>query len=174
MCWSLWCSCIDFEFGNMLPEFGLFSVLLVQVLFNYGFRHAALLLWFLLKIRSVCPGTLLFWLFFQALDRVKLTLKVAFKFICPFVIIDPTNLGATTELLFQASCLPVTIWNLSPTQNTWIFTSSKFLPMVIKLVCLSVQIVFQYHFWSSHLGLLVPYCPYEVLRHLHCRKHANP
>ena len=123
MCWSLWCSCIDFEFGNMLPEFGLFSVLLVQVLFNNGFRHAALLLWFLLKIRSVCPGTLL-WLFFQALDTVKLTLKVAWlAFICPLVIIDPTNLGATTELLFQAGCLPVTIWNLSPTQNTCLFTN---------------------------------------------------
>ena len=34
-CWSLWCSCIDFKFGNALLEFG------------SGFA------WFLLKIRSV-------------------------------------------------------------------------------------------------------------------------
>ena len=33
------------------------------------------------------------WLFSPAWDTVKLTLKVGF--ICPFVVIDPTNLSAT-------------------------------------------------------------------------------
>ena len=47
----------------------------------------------------VCSGTL-FWLFTLAWDIVKLTLKGGF--ICPFVVIDPTDLGATMELLFQA------------------------------------------------------------------------
>ena len=53
---------------------------------------------------------------------IKLTLKVGY--ICPFVVIDPTSLGATKELLFQDSCL--SILNLSPTQNACL------LPMVIK------------------------------------------
>ena len=88
--------------------------------FNNGFRHSAFLLQFILKIRSVgildtivCWGTLL-WLFSQACDAIKLTMKVGF--ICPFVVIDPTDFGSTTELLFQASCL--FIFNLSLKQNT--------------------------------------------------------
>ena len=47
-------------------------------------------------------------------------------FICLFVVSDPTYLGATI-VVAQALCL--TIFNLSPTQKTWL------LPMVIKLVC---------------------------------------
>ena len=45
----------------------------------------------------VCFETLL-WLLALALDAIKLTLKVGF--ICPFVVTDPIDLGATTELLF--------------------------------------------------------------------------
>ena len=55
-------------------------------------------------------------------------LKVCF--ICPFVVIDPTGLGTTTELFFQALCL--FILNLSLTQNTRLFL------MVIKLACLII------------------------------------
>ena len=50
-------------------------------------------------------------------DAVKLTLQVGF--ICPFVVIDPTDLGATI-VVAQALCL--TIFNLSPTQKTCLFT----------------------------------------------------
>ena len=44
-------------------------------------------------------------------------------FICPFVVIDPTDLGATTAIarnLLQDKCL--TISYLSPTQNPCLFT----------------------------------------------------
>ena len=58
---------------------------------------------FLLKIRSVrildtivCSETLL-WLFCPAWDAVELTLKVGF--ICPFVVIDPTDLGGTIRVV---------------------------------------------------------------------------
>ena len=45
----------------------------------------------------VCSGNLL-WPFSSAWDAAtKITLKIAF--IYPFVVIDPTLLGATTELL---------------------------------------------------------------------------
>ena len=100
--------------------------------FNDEVRDAALLPWFLLKIRSVrimdtivCLGTLL-WLFSPAWDAIKLTLKVCF--VCPLVVIVPTDLGATMELFLQASCLSI-------------FTNLRrripaFLPMVIKLACL--------------------------------------
>ena len=90
---------------------------------------------FLLKIRSdqfrihdtiVCSGTML-WLFSLAWDAVLLTLKVGF--ICRSVVIDSTDLGETTELLFQELCLSTL--NLSPTQNTCL------LPIAIKLACLS-------------------------------------
>ena len=50
-------------------------------------------------------------------DAIKVTLKV--RFICSFVVIDPTNLGAITEFLSQGLCL--SIFNLSPTQNTCLF-----------------------------------------------------
>ena len=40
----------------------------------------------------VCSGTLL-WLFSPAWDAVELTRKVGF--ICPLVVIDPTDLGGT-------------------------------------------------------------------------------
>ena len=40
----------------------------------------------------VCSGTLL-WLFSPAWDPIELTLQVGF--ICPFAVIDPTDLGAT-------------------------------------------------------------------------------
>ena len=51
----------------------------------------------------------------------RLTLSVGV--ICPFVVLDPTNLGATKELLFQSLCL--SIFNLSPTQNTCLFTDGN-------------------------------------------------
>ena len=60
------------------------------------------------------------WLFSPACDAVQLTRKVGF--ICPFVVIDPTDLGATI-VVAQALCL--TIVNLFPTQNTGLFTDSN-------------------------------------------------
>ena len=55
------------------------------------------------------------------LEQLKLTLIVCF--ICPLVVIDPTDLGATTELLLQALCL--FIFNQSPTQDTCILPGYK-------------------------------------------------
>ena len=105
----------------MLLEFGCFAVSMVV-------SDSAVRLRFLLKIRSVrklvtiiCSGTLL-WLFSPAWDAVNLTLEVGF--ICLFVVIDPTNLGATI-VVAQALCF--TIFNLSPSQKTCLF------PKVIKL-----------------------------------------
>ena len=46
------------------------------------------------------------------------TLNVGF--ICPLVVIDPTNLGAITEWLLKALCL--TIFKLSLTHYTCLFT----------------------------------------------------
>ena len=60
----------------------------------------------------------LLWQFFP--DFIKLTLKVVF--ICPFVVIDPTDLGATI-IFAQALCL--TIFNLSLVQNTCLFTDGN-------------------------------------------------
>ena len=60
----------------------------------------------------------LLWQFFPAF--IKITLKVGF--ICPFVVIDPTDLGATI-VVAQALCL--TIFNLSLTQNTCLFTDGN-------------------------------------------------
>ena len=67
----------------------------------------------------VCLGALI-WLFSPAWDAVKLTLKVGF--ICPFVVNDPTYLGATI-VVAQALCL--SIFNLSPTQKTCLFTNGN-------------------------------------------------
>ena len=64
---------------------------------------------------------------YPAWDAVKLTLKVGF--ICPFVVDDPTDLGATI-VVAQALCL--SIFNLSPLQKNCLFTDG------IKLTCLSV------------------------------------
>jgi hypothetical protein len=69
--------------------------------FNGWFDETALLPLLLLKIRSVirmldtkvCSGALV-WLLSPAWDAVILTLDVGF--ICPFVVIDPTDEGATT------------------------------------------------------------------------------
>ena len=44
----------------------------------------------------------------SVLGHLNLTLQVSF--VCPFVVIDPADLGATAE--FQALCL--SIFNLSP------------------------------------------------------------
>ena len=91
-----------------------------------GPNCAVLLLRSLLKIRFiiildtiVCSGTLLL-LFSPAWDAVKLTLQVGF--ICPLVVIDTTNLGVTI-VVAQALCL--TIFNLSPTQKTCLFTDGN-------------------------------------------------
>ena len=97
-------------------------------LFNAGSDNAALLSWFLLKIRSVrildtivCSGSLV-WLFSPAWDAVNSPCQEV-GFICPFVVIDPTDLGATTAIarnLLRDLCL--TISYLSPTQNPCLFT----------------------------------------------------
>ena len=67
----------------------------------------------------MCLGALI-WLFSPAWDAVKLTLKVGF--ICPFVVNEPTNLGATI-VVAQALCL--SIFNLSPPQKTCPFTDGN-------------------------------------------------
>ena len=67
----------------------------------------------------VCSGALIC-LFSPACDAVKLTLKAGF--ICPFVVDDPTDLGATI-VVAQALCL--SIFNLSPTQKTCLFTNGN-------------------------------------------------
>ena len=59
-------------------------------------------------------------LFSPAWDAVQLTLQVGF--ICPFVVIDPSDLGATI-VVAQALCL--TIVNLSPTQKNCFFTDGN-------------------------------------------------
>ena len=59
----------------------------------------------------------IFWLFSPARDAVKLTLKVGFIF--PFLVMDPTDLRAT---IVVAKALGLTIFNLSPTQSTCLFT----------------------------------------------------
>ena len=73
----------------------------------------------------MCSGALI-WLFSPAWDAVKLTLKVGF--ICPFVVDDPTDLGATI-VVAQALCCPSSTYPLR--------RKPAFLPMVIKLTCLS-------------------------------------
>ena len=46
----------------------------------------------------VCSGSLI-WLFYLAFDPVKLILPCQeVGFTCPFVVIDPTDLGATTAV----------------------------------------------------------------------------
>ena len=72
------------------------------------------------QIQWWVPTVLFFWLFSSAWDAVQLTLQVGF--ICPFVVIDPTDLGATI-VVAQALCL--TIFNLSPTQKTCRFTDGN-------------------------------------------------
>ena len=117
---SLWWYCVEFEFWNSLLEVCCFADSMV------GPDGAVLLPWFLLKVRYarildtfVCSGALI-WLFSPAWDAVKLTLKVGF--ICPFVVDDPTDLGATI-VVAQALCL--SIFNLSPTQKTCLFTNGN-------------------------------------------------
>ena len=79
----------------------------------FGPVSAALLLRFLLKIRFVrildtivCSAALL-WLFSLAWDAVELTLQVGF--ICPFMLIDPTDLGETI-VVAHAEYLPFYQW----------------------------------------------------------------
>ena len=79
------------NFENALLKLSCFADSMV------GPNSVALLLRFLLKIRSfripdtiICLGTFL-WLFSPAWDAIELTLHVGF--ICPFVVIGPTDLG---------------------------------------------------------------------------------
>ena len=108
--------------GKVLKRGGIPGMARVPIV---GPDSALLLLRFLLKIRSVrildtiCSRTLL-WLFSPAWDAVKLTLHVGF--ICPFVVVDPTDLGAT---IVVAKALCLTIFNLSPTQKTCLFTDGN-------------------------------------------------
>ena len=78
-------------------------------LFDEGSKNAALLSWFLLKIRSVrildtilCSGSLV-WLFSPAWDAVNSSCQDV-GFICPFVVIDPTDLGVTTAVARLSRC----------------------------------------------------------------------
>jgi hypothetical protein len=54
-----------------------------------GSDDNVLLSLFILKIRSVNMLDTMVWLFSPAWDAIKLTLE--FGFICPFVVIDPTD-----------------------------------------------------------------------------------
>ena len=110
--WSLLCSWNDFEFGNALLAFGRFAGSTMgsdMLIFfrDFPWRSGLLEYWIQWYVRGYCFGCSL----------LPGTLKVGF--ICPFVVIDPTDLGATTELLFQALCL--FIFNVSPTQNILLF-----------------------------------------------------
>ena len=83
----------------------------------------------------MCSGVLS-WLFSPAWDAVKLTLKVGF--ICPFVVDDPTDLGATI-VVAQALCCPSSTYPLR--------REPAFLPMVIKLTCLCFSHCV--HMWNA-------------------------
>ena len=124
--WSLWWYGVEFEFWNLLLAVCCFADSMV------GPDCVVLHPWFLLKVRYdrildtlVCLGALI-WLFSPACDAVNLTLKVGF--ICPFVVDDPTYLGATI-VVAQALCCPSSTYPLR--------RKPAFLPMVIKLTCLS-------------------------------------
>ena len=73
------------------------AALQIQWWVTVGSNCAVLLLRFLLKIRFirildtiVCSETLL-WLFSRVWDAIKITFQVGFM--CPFVVIDPTDFG---------------------------------------------------------------------------------
>ena len=85
--------------------------------------------WFSTPLATPCRceegvSTHVKWLFSSAWDAVRLTLKV--RFICSHVVLDPTDVGATTELLFQYANPS----NLSQTQNTCPFTDGTSLSEV--------------------------------------------
>ena len=65
---------------------------------------------------AFCFSATVLWLFSLASDAVKVTLKVGFNY--PFVVIDPTYFGVTI-VVAQALCL--TIFNLFPTRNTFLY-----------------------------------------------------
>ena len=89
------------------------------------------------QIQWWVPTVLFFWLFSPAWDAVQLTLQVGF--ICPFVVIDPTDLGATI-VVAQALCLTIFKFNLSPTQKTCLFTDgNKASERERESVCVSTQ-----------------------------------
>ena len=67
------------------------------------------------------------WLFSPAWDALKV------DFICPFVVIGPTDLGATTELLFQTLCFST--FNQAPTRNTCLFTDGNQASLSERLAC---------------------------------------
>ena len=69
----------------------------------------------------VCSGSLA-WLFSPAWDAVKLILQEDFGFICPFVVIDPTDLGALTAIARNLLQDMLTTSYLSPTQISCLFT----------------------------------------------------
>ncbi len=99
--------------------------------FNGGSDDTALLPLLLLKFRSVriletivCSGPLV-WLFSPAWDAVILTLDVGF--ICPFVVIDPTDEGATTVVAPGRM-----MYNLLPIPDSESLPSYR---MVLKLAC---------------------------------------
>ena len=102
---SLWWYCAVFEFGKALLNFSCCADSIMG-------PHSAIFLRFLLNIRSVrildtiVHSRTLLWLFSQAWDAVELTLQVGF--IYPFVVLDPTNLGA---MLTKAEYLPFTNCN---------------------------------------------------------------
>ena len=115
------------EFWNSLLEVGCFADSMV------GPDDAVLLPWFLLKVRYVrkldmfmCLGALI-WLYSPAWDAVQLTLKVGF--ICPFVVDDPTCLGATMVVAQAYAC---------PSSTYPLHRKPAFLPMVIKQMCLCI------------------------------------
>ena len=116
--------------------------------FNGGSRLCCSSPWFLLKVRYVrildafmCSGAFI-WLFSPAWDTVKLTLKVGF--ICPFVVDDPTYLG-TTIMVAQALCL--SIFNLSPTQKTCLFTNDNKADVSVCLIQVLVFLSSFHVFW---------------------------
>ena len=168
--WTLWIRTIFLSLINFLV--GVYNVQVLVSILNFEtccsnsadllvqwYVHAALLQWFLLRIRFVrSPDTIVFlgtllWLFSPAWNAIKPTLNV--DLICPFVVIDPSDLGATMETIeFFSSlfcyfskprvevafcwiiffnhrtallfqALCLSNLNLSPTHNTCIFTNGN-------------------------------------------------
>ena len=73
----------------------------------------------------MCSGALI-WLFSPAWDAAKLTLKVGF--ICPFVVDDPSYLGATIVVAQAYACL----FSTYPIRR-----KPAYLPIEKKLRCLA-------------------------------------
>ena len=86
------------------------------------------------------------WLFSPACDAVKLTLQEV-GFICPFVVVDPTDLGATTVV-----APGLMLDNFLPIQAIPDAESLPFYPSVLKLVVCDFFHYIGSHCWQKRKG----------------------